>query len=343
MCCMASTTDFRPPIDINNLNSEQGFWVYGDLPNDGAGVAVSAAGDIDGDGYDDLLVGAAFADPHGTSSGAIEVVYGIGIGGHPLNGSAADDTLIGTGKEDAIRGLRGNDTLSGLGGDDLLDGGFGNDTMKGGAGNDTYVVDSKDDVIDEAGNTDTGDTIRSKIAVDLDTLGGGAIENAALLGNDAIDAKGNVADNTLTGNSAANILSGGAGNDTLIGGEADTLQGDGDDDLIVINSLQFSEIQGGTGTDTLRFTGNEAILDLAKFAGTMIQDIERIDLSQTGKDAITLSLASVHDLSSTTDQLIVDGNLGDVAHLDIGFTFAGTQSIDGRNPMISMTPAAAAF
>ena len=322
---------YDAPIDLNNLDIEQGFWVYGDLPNDGAGVSVSGAGDINGDGYDDLLVGAAFADPHGKSSGAVEVVYGSGVGGHPVPGTAADDTLTGTEGADAIRGQRGNDTLNGLGGDDLLDGGVGNDTMIGGAGNDTYLVDSKDDIVDEVGSKDLGDTVRSTMSIDLDTLGGGAIENAILLANSTIDAAGNASDNVLTGNSAANSLFGAAGDDTLIGGGgADKLHGDGDDDLIVVADLKFSEVLGGTGTDTLRITGSGAIVDLADYAGATIQDIERIDLSQSGKDVIALSIASVLDISSTSDQLIVDGNVGDVANLDMTFKFGGTQTIDDR-------------
>ena len=37
---------------------------------------MSGAGDIDGDGFDDLLVGATGADPNGTSSGTAYVIYG---------------------------------------------------------------------------------------------------------------------------------------------------------------------------------------------------------------------------------------------------------------------------
>ena len=41
-----------------------------------SGYSVSSAGDINGDGYDDLIIGAIYADPNGTSSGSSYVVFG---------------------------------------------------------------------------------------------------------------------------------------------------------------------------------------------------------------------------------------------------------------------------
>ena len=41
-----------------------------------SGAAVSSAGDVNGDGYDDLIIGARGADPNGLNSGETHVVYG---------------------------------------------------------------------------------------------------------------------------------------------------------------------------------------------------------------------------------------------------------------------------
>jgi Ca2+-binding RTX toxin-like protein len=132
-------------------------------------------------------------------------------------------TFTGDGSDNKITGGSANDTLIGLGGNDWLDGGLGNDKLKGGIGNDTYVINSTGDVIDEEGNTDLDDVVRSTITVNLATLAGGAIENAILLGALAINATGNGADNELTGNAAANILDGRGGADIMNGGNgADT-------------------------------------------------------------------------------------------------------------------------
>ena len=119
---------------------------------------------------------------------------------------------------DEVYGLAGNDFIRTGGGDDLLDGGSGNDQLFGGAGNDVYVVDTASDYISEEGNADKADLVRSSATVDLAILGGGAIENAVLIGTAAINLSGNASANHLTGNAAANILDGRGGADTLIGG-----------------------------------------------------------------------------------------------------------------------------
>jgi len=57
-------------------NGEGGFVINGVGENDQAGTSVSSAGDVNGDGLDDLIVGASGDDPNGSSSGASFVVFG---------------------------------------------------------------------------------------------------------------------------------------------------------------------------------------------------------------------------------------------------------------------------
>ena len=53
--------------------------IVGEAAEDHAGFAVSSPGDLDSDGYDDLLIGAYWASPNGSQSGAAYALYGGGL------------------------------------------------------------------------------------------------------------------------------------------------------------------------------------------------------------------------------------------------------------------------
>jgi Ca2+-binding RTX toxin-like protein len=63
-------------LHVDALDGTNGFIIEGVTAGDKAGFQVSAAGDINGDGFADLIIGAPYADPNGYSSGAAYVVFG---------------------------------------------------------------------------------------------------------------------------------------------------------------------------------------------------------------------------------------------------------------------------
>jgi Ca2+-binding RTX toxin-like protein len=67
---------FGTLLDLAHLAATDGFKIQGDAAGDNAGVSVSAAGDVNGDGYADILVGASLNDGGGTDAGAAYVIYG---------------------------------------------------------------------------------------------------------------------------------------------------------------------------------------------------------------------------------------------------------------------------
>ncbi len=77
---------FPPAIELAALNGEDGFAIAGVDFRDRLGVAVGAAGDINGDGIGDLVIGAYYADPGGRAyAGESYVVYGRDTrGGEPF-------------------------------------------------------------------------------------------------------------------------------------------------------------------------------------------------------------------------------------------------------------------
>jgi len=76
-----------------DLDGATGFVVLGASANDQLGISVGAAGDVNDDGTDDLVIGADQAGHHGISSGAAYVLFGsadVGAGGEVFAESLID-------------------------------------------------------------------------------------------------------------------------------------------------------------------------------------------------------------------------------------------------------------
>jgi hypothetical protein len=55
-----------PPVfELSSLNGSNGFTINGVNSGDASGISVSSAGDVNGDGINDLIIGANDADPNG--------------------------------------------------------------------------------------------------------------------------------------------------------------------------------------------------------------------------------------------------------------------------------------
>ncbi|MEL6929085.1 MAG: hypothetical protein AAFO95_10650, partial [Cyanobacteria bacterium J06600_6] len=108
---------FNSRFDLSNLNGSNGFILEGKDANDSLGGSLSNGGDINGDGIDDLVIGAVnagnvldspFADGYSDQRGEVYVVFGS------RNGFKARTTVT--------QRLNGNNgfTLSGIGVEDSL-------------------------------------------------------------------------------------------------------------------------------------------------------------------------------------------------------------------------------
>ena len=100
-----STVGFAPSLNVSALDGTNGFAIDGIAEGDYLS-RVSAAGDVNGDGFDDLIVGAFGADPNGNDyAGTSYVVFGSpeafpasfnpsgldGTNGFAINGIAEGD------------------------------------------------------------------------------------------------------------------------------------------------------------------------------------------------------------------------------------------------------------
>ncbi|MEM7705947.1 MAG: integrin alpha [Pseudomonadota bacterium] len=136
---------FSASIDLANLDGSNGFVVNGINANDYSGQLVGRAGDVNGDGIDDVIIGAPIADPGGSASGATYVVFGSDAGfvasidlasldgsnGFALNGLAPGDI--------SGRSASGAGDVNGDGIDDVIIGASFADPDIDGEGQ-TYVV-----------------------------------------------------------------------------------------------------------------------------------------------------------------------------------------------------------
>lgn len=109
-----------------------GFAIKGQVPMDGTGYWVSGGGDVNGDGFDDMVVAVPYSDTNGGDSGGAIVVFGANFTGAVNQvGDANANRITGTSADEVLFGAQGNDTLTG---------GGGNDRLSGGAGADRFVV-----------------------------------------------------------------------------------------------------------------------------------------------------------------------------------------------------------
>jgi len=287
-----STDGFDATLDLSDLDGLNGFVLNGIDSDDRAGSSVSGAGDINGDGINDVIIGASRGDPNGSfNAGEAYVVFGQSVSSDPtdgdddLSGSSGDDAIELLGGDDAysggegndsVRGGEGNDTIFGDAGDDTLKGNAGNDelfggagndqlggiggddTLAGGLGNDFYTINSISDVIVEM--ADEGiDTVQSTIDFTLSSN----LERLVLIeGTGETSGQGNINDNTLFGNSNNNALDGLAGDDVLYGAAgSDTLEGGigtdilfgGDGDDLLVGGAGNDILFGDGGSDTFVF------------------------------------------------------------------------------------------
>lgn len=332
-------------------NGSGGFVINGEVVNDQSGFSVSAAGDVNGDGLADLIVGAPQSDPNGNYSGRSYVVFGKssgtainlsaianGSGGFAINGGSASDN---SGRSVSAAGDVNGDGLA-----DLIVGAWVSSGPNGNVSGRSYVIFGSttgafsQTAVDQMGNTDDNALSGTSAAETI----------VAHTGNDSI-----------TGNSGADVIYAGAGDDSI------TLNADNIAKLSAgIRNGNYARIDGGSGIDSLKLDGSGISFDLNAIANqsgatplssSRIESIEKIDLSGSGNNSLLFSVRDVIDMAGcnlfndgngwsgldTTvhkHQLVVDGNRGDIVDLS-GWSLANVISHAGNSYSVFNTSNAA--
>lgn len=137
---------FDATFDLTTLNGRNGFVINGIDAFDYAGNSVSGAGDINGDGFDDLLVGAGGVDANGdTDAGAAYVIFGKAVGFAPVLNleTLSDDGFVinGIDPQDLVGvSVSGAGDVNADGYDDIIVGALGADPNDQPQAGESYVI-----------------------------------------------------------------------------------------------------------------------------------------------------------------------------------------------------------
>ncbi|MGI0483444.1 Calx-beta domain-containing protein, partial [Geminocystis sp. CENA526] len=262
-------------------------------PYSSLGNEITFIGDINGDGFDDILLS---VPNYNNNKGGAFVVFGTDSN-EPIDLQNLTNNENNTGNKSsaqgfAIEGLPSS--LAGIsisGGADVNGDGF-EDFIIGAPGNNdnlTYVIFGSDF-------------------------------------NNTVNQTGTIGDDVMIGTATGESFIGGEGDDQIYtNGGIDVVYAGLGDDFVTVNDTYFRRLDGGAGTDVLRFEGyNGQDWDLTTLSpGSRLRNFEIFVTENYGANTLTLNSLTVTQLSPTnTITVVMDAH--DTLNLSSDFSLNGT-------------------
>ena len=273
-------------VDLRNALGNRGFRIDGAAPSDALGFSVAGAGDVNGDGVDDVVVGAFRAGNNGrTESGSAYVVYGPGASdqgtvdlrnslggrGFRIDGAVGSETSGASGADEAGFSVGGAGDANSDGVDDVIVGAphAGNNGRS--ASGSAYVVYGPGQ--QDLGNVDLKNSLGSR-GFRMD--GGATGDQAGYRTAGAGDVNGDGADDVIVGAVTA------SNNGRRTSGSAYVVYGSGQNDRGNV------DLKDSLGTRGFRIdgasVGDQVGVSLAT-AGDVNQDgLADVSVGSTGTD-----------------------------------------------------------
>jgi hypothetical protein len=296
----------RHVIDATTISAEQGFVIQGAEIGDQAGSNVSSAGDVNGDGFDDLIVGARFSDDGGTNAGASYVLFGSEGGFGKVDTSGRRIVDLGalpaeqgfvirgdTAGDEFGRSVSDADDVNGDGFDDIIIGAYQGDDG-GSAAGEAYVLFGSPSGFGTPGGSDEN-------VVDLSTLS---------------EEQGFVIQGDAAGDETGGVVSG-----------AGDVNGDGYNDLIV--GARYGDDAGTDAGEAYVIFGTDRGFGVADATGRQVVDLTCLAPSEgfivqgaAPGDSAGWSVSSAGDVNGDGfDDLIVGARFADGGGNDAGTVY----------------------